>query len=439
MTRDDFQSRYRLLQTARRSGGAITHHALSPEGAVVMVHFLDGDPDLVASLLERIESAGPSIADRVIERTEVEGTPVLVTRFIMDFEGLDGWLPPLPPGTSGLGAPPEEGAAKGSREVEASPTPGAPLEREPPGTGGSDDGPGEFTRMFRAVGGDGGAPSESPPAPPAEPPPPAPAAPPPVAPPPAADGPGEFTRQFGRLDPPVPAPDDVSAGPPPPAAPPAEPPPPAPPAAPPAAPPPPADGPGEFTRQFGRLDPPVPGEDLFGGPPPETPSRDIPSPRYGIPDEGEGGAARDSGASGGGSVPVPEPDFGAFSRPRSPAPSTPPPPPPPATGSPPSYAPLEDSYLDRLHEAAPPAPEPAPPPPEASAAPSGPGAYTRVIAGMTPPPMSGFPDMMPGAPSPSAPEPIDEGKKGSATAFVVALVLIVVAAVAIVVTVALIG
>lgn len=385
MTRDDFQSRYRLLQTARRSGGAITHHALSPEGAVVMVHFLDGDPDLVASLLERIESAGPSIADRVIERTEVEGTPVLVTRFIMDFEGLDGWLPPLPPGTSGLGAPPEEGAAKGSREVEASPTPGAPLEREPPGTGGSDDGPGEFTRMFRAMGGDGGAPSESPPAPPAEPPPPAPAAPPPVAPPPAADEPGEFTRQFGRLD------------------------------------------------------PPVPGEDLFGGPPPETPSRDIPSPRYGIPDEGEGGAARDSGASGGGSVPVPEPDFGAFSRPRSPAPSTPPPPPPPATGSPPSYAPLEDSYLDRLHEAAPPAPEPGPPPPEAPAAPSGPGAYTRVIAGMTPPPMSGFPDMMPGAPSPSAPEPIDEGKKGSATAFVVALVLIVVAAVAIVVTVALIG
>ena len=41
MTRDEFESRYRLLQTALRSGGAITHHALSPEGAVVMVHVLD--------------------------------------------------------------------------------------------------------------------------------------------------------------------------------------------------------------------------------------------------------------------------------------------------------------------------------------------------------------------------------------------------------------
>ena len=72
-------------------------------------------------------------------------------------------------------------------------------------------------------------------------------------------------------------------------------------------------------------------------------------------------------------------------------------------------------------------------------APRGPGAYTRIIAGMNPPPMAGLPDTLPGAPPAAAPEPLDGRRKGSTVAFVVALVLIVVAAVAILVTVALIG
>lgn len=351
MTRDEFESRYQLLQTALRSGQVLTHHALSPDGAVVMVHIVEGSPEVAASIERRISVAGPEQRARVLERFDVEGDPVFVTRFILEFEGLDAWLP----------ADPDPGAAPPPATADAPEAAGAtpdvpPVEATPPGpsAAGDDDGPGEFTRMFQSLASDpapdAGEPSLPPPPPsPAAEAPPRPAAPPhpadpePTAPSPSDpqgdEGPGEFTRMFQALDPaptppppatppPAPAPPSAQAGPPPPPPPPAHegpPPPQAPPAAGPSVPDDGADddGPGEFTRMFGAVRPPAtPSSAEPPPPPPSPPRRDSapPPPSAGgphtprAPVRGRGHEVMDE---------VPEPTFGA-----------PPPPPPSRTDVP---------------------------------------------------------------------------------------------------------
>ncbi|MBT8403062.1 MAG: hypothetical protein KJP18_04325, partial [Gemmatimonadetes bacterium] len=144
MTRDEFEARYRLLQTALRSGGVITHHALSPEGAVVMVHVFDGEPGAVGELhlrAEQLEAAGDS---RILERLQVDDHPVLVTRFILDFEGLDVWLPPA------ASAPPVETGGADPVPSDPSPGPAAPASSPPPASPAAGGG-GEFTRFFSSA------------------------------------------------------------------------------------------------------------------------------------------------------------------------------------------------------------------------------------------------------------------------------------------------
>ncbi len=490
MKRDEFESRYRLLQTAVRSGGAITHHALSPEGAVVMVHVLDGDPAAVASLQARMDHGGSEIEERIVERLDVDGLPVVVTRFILEFEGLDRWLP----------------AGEGAEPAPPAPIPDVGGESSPPPPS-TTEGPGEFTRMFRAAdlatpAPDLAAPSTpapSHPVPPpaatptpppsASPPPAATPAPPPATPSPASPSePGEFTRQFGAVTPPPPTPAPPPATPSP--ASPSEPgeftrqfgavtPPSPSPTAPPT-PPSPApspsgpgedSGPGEFTRQFARptvptpspADPPAPPAPRRQAATPFPPSREVAEIRR--PDQGRDRGLEVPEPHFGGVEPivsepadVPEPRYEGDRSDRSPGASpdelsepsyfgggrrtpdrptetrVPSPPDPPAL---PQYAPVDEAYMDRLYRApadSSPSPLPAPPPP---AGPQGPGEYTRIIKGLRPAPAE-LPDRLPSAPS-STPVPIDEAPRGSTTAFVVALVLIVLTAVALLVGVALAG
>lgn len=152
MTRDEFESRYRLIQEVTRSGGATTHHALGPAGAVVMVHFLDAATEpRVRGVLALPEEERP---DRFVTVEEVDGSPVLVTRFIMDFRDLGSWL-------DQVGAP----SAGGGRPEAPSPGPPPSAVEGPPArkeaAGGTP--PGEFTALFRSPA------AESPDSPPAGP------------------------------------------------------------------------------------------------------------------------------------------------------------------------------------------------------------------------------------------------------------------------------
>lgn len=250
MTHEEFEQKYRLINQITE-GSIRTHNALASSGAVVMAHFLDGQAgparDAVLAHLDALDAERQS---RVLERLEIDGAPVLVTKFILDFESLQHWL--------GMEAPPAEATpaeAAAPPPVQVAPAEPAPAEPE--------SAPGEFTRMFavpiRVELPTGPAPAvEDAAAPRREEPPAAP-----------ADEPGEFTRLFRAATPP-PAPADfhlpepgVELRPAPPSLPelnlytpaPAQPASaPTPPAAQPAPPP---EAPGEFTRIFGRASVPA--------------------------------------------------------------------------------------------------------------------------------------------------------------------------------------
>ncbi|CAN5668838.1 hypothetical protein BH23GEM7_BH23GEM7_11860 [soil metagenome] len=135
MTNDDFHTRYRLLQPVTE-GKVETHHAVARTGAVVMVHFVShGEDEERRELLSLVEALDPAERRRVLEVSEVEGRTAIVTRFIMDFHSLRGWLESeaarvAPP-------PPSQNPAAGTSSADPEPEP-AP------------DAPGEFTRLFQA-------------------------------------------------------------------------------------------------------------------------------------------------------------------------------------------------------------------------------------------------------------------------------------------------
>jgi len=205
MSREELSSRYQLLEEIA-AGATTSYHALAHTGVVVMAHFLGGDEERRAEILARVERLPRAPDGKVIEVTESDGRPVVVTKFILEFESFESWLdsvetPDSEPGefTRMFKRPdlPEDRSAE-----DEAPAP----ER--------DDEPGEFTRLFDQpdLGEGGEAPSpgdggespsptgETPPAsgegssavpddassgPPS---------------PPARSEPGEFTRMFRGLD-----------------------------------------------------------------------------------------------------------------------------------------------------------------------------------------------------------------------------------------------
>jgi hypothetical protein len=275
MTGHEFKAKYQLLKKVS-DGRLTTYHALASNGAVVMVHLIDASAaEEHAELLVLIDRLGPADRERVLVIDDVDGTPLIVTRFLLDFRDLREWLeagaraavgpdltrdafaarPPAPPP---IPDPPPESAVPGefTRMFRApappsTPAPAAPAQAdahehaEPaaPAVGGTTSGPGEFTKIFGAVStgeasGQSEDPAVSPPVPEpvseSRPPvPPAETAPPTRPAPVPGKEPGEFTRIFGSPAVPREAPPTEQSFTPGPVA------------------PPPKTGPGEFTRVFG--------------------------------------------------------------------------------------------------------------------------------------------------------------------------------------------
>ena len=170
MKSDEFKGRYQIL-TQAAEGPVRTYHAMARTRAVVMVHFIDGTPEQRHSLLTQLDRLDASARTRVVEKTEVDGTPVVVTRFIFDFTSLGDWLA-LNGATTNVSVDvPQPFAPLAAVE----PPPGTP-----PRTVGSET-PSGFTGLFQR------------PLDPASPPPPAAAPPEPGA---RAAGSGSFTDLF---------------------------------------------------------------------------------------------------------------------------------------------------------------------------------------------------------------------------------------------------
>ena len=447
MTRGEFERQYQVIRKV--SGGPVaTSHAFASSGTVVMVHEIDPsaarEAVLLAGMMARLPDEERS---RILDVLEVDGSTVIVTRFLLDHVSLRSWLEAVagPEGDGDAAVPPPAGAPATSDAIPVVTTLSRAPERvssdpgEDPtasGTGLPDEGPsgedglGEFTRMFQAVPADPpepedaersvetGSPEDA------------------GSPedfarsgdPRLSDEPGEFTRMFQAVTPGQPAssvPPAPPASPPPPLqaespVPPAPvPPTPVPPAppldTPPASPPaedPEGQEPGEFTRMFRAVAPPAPAPDEPAGaspaqvassPPSASPVPPPPSSAPSAPDPGpapgplppaapEAGSPKPGGTQAGDAGP------GEFTRmfqavvpPRSPAS---PPPPPPASPSPAAFPP----------SAAPPPPPPASPPasstggvaagrpgdagggnPSGEAGAQGPGEFTRIFGAQTAP------------------------------------------------------
>ncbi|MGH7506180.1 MAG: hypothetical protein ACRELX_11040, partial [Longimicrobiales bacterium] len=131
MTNQEFNASYQLLKQVT-DGEARTFHALAATGAVVMVHMLGEDDARGAELVALIDRLPLSERDRVLSVTDIEGAPVVVTRFLLEFSTLRRWLESV--------VPPEAQRAPVT-DAPATDTP-QPSENE-----------GSFTGMFRAVGG----------------------------------------------------------------------------------------------------------------------------------------------------------------------------------------------------------------------------------------------------------------------------------------------
>jgi nicotinate-nucleotide--dimethylbenzimidazole phosphoribosyltransferase len=175
MLGDEFRSKYTLLK--RFTGKGIrSYQAVDPEGRSVMVHVLAIPPAKAQKLLHLLEDLAPQDKTKITGRLDVEGTPVLVTEVLEDFETLPGWLhsrlkrlaeepgpsepgeftrlfqaaqEEQPPGAPEPSLPAEAiaeaepaDAAQGEPEL-SGPANSPPGEPEPTGSP-----PGEFTRMF---------------------------------------------------------------------------------------------------------------------------------------------------------------------------------------------------------------------------------------------------------------------------------------------------
>lgn len=205
MDQPDFTSRFQLLD--RVADGPIeTYQALADTGVVVMAHFIPRDLPELGGFLERVRSLPRAPEGKILEITAHEGRPVVVTKFILDFESLPAWLDGEAAGSGSAPAGEPTPAIRSDDpaappEIEDGP---ASLPREEPENDPEDE-PGEFTRMFKALDPDAG--SEAPSAgattgsastgdDSAE----SPAAEDEPAPRPSRDEPGEFTQMFKLSD-----------------------------------------------------------------------------------------------------------------------------------------------------------------------------------------------------------------------------------------------
>jgi hypothetical protein len=123
MTGDEFHARYALLEQVAGEG-ARSFHAVTPGGGVVMVHFLDGGVTQAnLALLSTLERLEPGRRARVREVTAVDGAIAVVTDLIPDFRSLHAWLeaPVAPPADARETPPPSAPPADAPAEVPSAP------------------------------------------------------------------------------------------------------------------------------------------------------------------------------------------------------------------------------------------------------------------------------------------------------------------------------
>lgn len=151
MTRDEFDSQYRLL--GKTGGGAARSSAAEHRatGRVVQVHFFDGGLDGPATeLLGLLDRLPPADRSRVLETLGVDDSVVFVTQPLPEGQDFERWLrtaaigavEPGPGEFTSLfraGASPSGPAVAGSPPVSPEPRPAAPA-----------GGPG-FTELFRSA------------------------------------------------------------------------------------------------------------------------------------------------------------------------------------------------------------------------------------------------------------------------------------------------
>ena len=96
MTRDEFNTKYDVHKPVAHGGPGVARSFFGRSRetmAVVLVHFLDAgtrpDPQ---EALTRLQALGPEDRRLVLETCDVDGTVVVVTRFIWDFTTFGAWL-----------------------------------------------------------------------------------------------------------------------------------------------------------------------------------------------------------------------------------------------------------------------------------------------------------------------------------------------------------
>ena len=174
MTHDELVARYQVIRDVSEGppGRLRTLLAWPRVGEKEMIHFLEGPPAEDARLLAMIDRLGPPERDAVLERLEVGGQLVVITKFLDKRRTLKQWL-----------------------ETTVDPPPAEPRPIEPVAGPAPDesDSPGDVTVLFGPKGG-----TDQFPAPPPEP---SSAgdiqAPVPIQAPEPVKTPGEFTQLFG--------------------------------------------------------------------------------------------------------------------------------------------------------------------------------------------------------------------------------------------------
>src|SRR5262245_58002575 len=103
MTSAEFSRKYNLLKCVSEHGARtyLAEQKGLTRGRIVMVHYLDvGSRDDTQHLLERVGVRSTAAMDKVVETTEVDAVPVVVTLFIQPFESLPAWLDQHATGTA---------------------------------------------------------------------------------------------------------------------------------------------------------------------------------------------------------------------------------------------------------------------------------------------------------------------------------------------------
>jgi hypothetical protein len=126
-SREEFEQKYQLLKEITTEG-VRSHHAVASTGAVVMVHIFDGGASKEnLATLAAIERLGEADRHKVLRVLDVEGTPAVVTRFILDFKTLPEWVSQRAAPESGASAAPDA-PALASPELPPAAAPGRPQE-----------------------------------------------------------------------------------------------------------------------------------------------------------------------------------------------------------------------------------------------------------------------------------------------------------------------